>query len=89
MIFPRKTRHLKPWYKNELYAIITLVWGMIKKYRKIHNLTQEKLAELLDISPRQLQRIESGQTETSLKTLKKLIKILDISDEDIVEYIKK
>ena len=62
---------------------------MIKKYRKIHNLTQEKLAELLDISPRQLQRIESGQSETSLKTLKKLIKILDISDEDIVEYIKK
>lgn len=62
---------------------------MIKKYRKIHNLTQEKLAELLDISPRQLQRIESGQTETSLKTLKKLIKILDISDEDIVNYIKK
>mgnify|MGYP002519537195 CR=1 FL=1 len=89
MIFPRKTRHLKPWYKNELYAIITLVRGMIKKYRKIHNLTQEKLAELLDISPRQLQRIESGQSETSLKTLKKLIKILDISDEDIVEYIKK
>ena len=62
---------------------------MIKKYRKIHNLTQEKLAELLDISPRQLQRIESGQSETSLKTLKKLIKILDISDEDIVNYIKK
>lgn len=62
---------------------------MIKKYRKIHNLTQEKLAELLDISPRQLQRIESGQTETSLKTLKKLIKILNICDEDIVNYIKK
>ena len=59
---------------------------MIKKYRKIHNLTQ--LAELLDISPRQLQKIESGHTETSLKTLKKLIKILDISDEDIVNYKK-
>lgn len=62
---------------------------MIKKYRKIHNLTQEKLAELLDISPRQLQKIESGHTETSLKTLKILIKILDISDEDIVNYKKK
>lgn len=61
---------------------------MIKKYRKIHNLTQEKLAELLDISPRQLQKIESGHTETSLKTLKKLIKILDISDEYIVNYKK-
>ena len=68
--------------------IISLVRGMIKKYRKIHNLTQEKLAELLDISPRQLQKIESGHTETSLKTLKKLIKILDISDEDIVNYKK-
>jgi len=62
---------------------------MIKEYRKKLGLTQEKLAELLDISPRQLQRIESGQTETSLKTLKKLIKILDISDEDIVNYKKK
>lgn len=62
---------------------------MIKEYRKKLGFTQEKLAELLDISPRQLQRIESGQTETSLKTLKKLIKILDISDEDIVNYIKK
>lgn len=62
---------------------------MIKEYRKKLGLTQEKLAELLDISPRQLQRIESGQKETSLKTLKKLIKILDISDEDIVNYIKK
>ena len=62
---------------------------MIKKYRKMYNLTQEKLAELLDISPRQLQRIETGKTETSLKTLKKLIKILNISDDDILKYIKK
>ena len=61
----------------------------LKELRTANNFSQEKLAELLDISPRQLQRIESGQTETSLKTLKKLIKILDISDEDIVNYIKK
>ena len=50
---------------------------------------KEKLAELLDISPRQLQRIENGSSETSLKTLKKLIKVLDISDEDIVKFLKK
>ncbi len=62
---------------------------MIKEYRKKRKITQEKLAELLDISPRQLQRIESGSSETSLKTLKKLIKVLDISDEDIVEFLKK
>lgn len=62
---------------------------MIKKYRKKLGITQEKLAELLDISPRQLQRIENGSSETSLKTLKKLIKVLDISDEVIVEFLKK
>lgn len=62
---------------------------MIKEYRKKKKITQEKLAELLDISPRQLQRIENGSSETSLKTLKKLIKVLDISDEDIVEFLKK
>lgn len=62
---------------------------MIKKYRKKLGITQEKLAELLDISPRQLQRIENGSSETSLKTLKKLIKVLDISDEDIVKFLKK
>jgi len=62
---------------------------MIKEYRKKRKLTQEKLAELLDISPRQLQRIENGSSETSLKTLKKLIKVLDISDDDIVEFLKK
>lgn len=62
---------------------------MIKKYRKKLGITQEKLAELLDISPRQLQRIENGSSETSLKTLKKLIKVLDISDEVIVKFLKK
>jgi len=62
---------------------------MIKEYRKKLGLTQEKLAELLDISPRQLQRIESEKVETSLKTLKKLIKILKINDEDILRYLKK
>lgn len=62
---------------------------MIKEYRKKRKITQEKLAELLDISPRQLQRIENGSSETSLKTLKKLIKVLDISDEDIVDFLKK
>ena len=62
---------------------------MIKKYRKKLGITQEKLAELIDISPRQLQRIENGSSETSLKTLKKLIEVLNISDEDVVKYIKK
>lgn len=62
---------------------------MFQKYRKNKGYTQEQLAELLDITPRQLQRIEKGTRETSLKTFKKMVKLLDISDEDIVKFIKK
>ena len=61
---------------------------MFRKYRIIKNITQEELAELLNITPRQVQRIENGQSRPSLKTLKLIIKILEISDEDIVKLIK-
>lgn len=61
---------------------------MIRKYRIMRNITQEELAELLNITPRQVQRIENGQSRPSLKTLKLIIKILEISDEDIVKLIK-
>lgn len=61
---------------------------MIREYRIMRNITQEELAELLNITPRQVQRIESGQSRPSLKTLKLIIKILEISDEDIVKLIK-
>jgi len=62
---------------------------MFKEYRKKLNLTQEELAEKLDISWRQLQRIETGKNDPSLITLKKLIKVLKINDKDIINYLKK
>ena len=62
---------------------------MIKKYRKIKGITQEELAEMLDITPRQVQRLENYQSDTRLSTLKKLIKCLEIKDKDIIEYLKK
>lgn len=61
---------------------------MIREYRIKNNITQEELAEKLNISPRQVQRIESKQSRPSIKTLKEIIKILNISDDDIVKLIK-
>ncbi len=61
---------------------------MLKEYRIKKNITQEELAELLNITPRQVQRIESGESRPSLKTLKLLIEILEINDEDVVKIIK-
>lgn len=61
---------------------------MLKEYRIKKNITQEELAELLNITPRQVQRIESGESRPSLKTLKLLIEILELSCEDVVKIIK-
>ena len=61
---------------------------MIREYRIKNNITQKELAEKLNISPRQVQRIEAKQSRSSIKTLKEIIKILNISDEDIVKLIK-
>ena len=47
---------------------------MIKKYRELRALTQEQLAELINISARQIQRIENGENELTLKNFKLLVK---------------
>ncbi len=61
---------------------------MFKKYRIKKGLTQEKEAELLGISTRHLQRIEKEDNLPSLELLKKMIKLLNISDEDISNFLK-
>ena len=61
---------------------------MIKEYRLKKGFSQKFLAEKIDISWRHLQRLEHNEANTTVKTLKKLIKVLDISDEDILDYLK-
>ena len=61
---------------------------MIKEYRIKNNYTQEQLAEIINISPRQLQRIEKDENKTKIETIKKIIKVLNIPDEEILKYIK-
>lgn len=62
---------------------------MIKENRIKKNYTQEELAEIIDISPRQMQRIEKNESKTKIDTLKKIIKVLQIPDNEILEYMKK
>lgn len=62
---------------------------MFKEYRKMRGFTQEQLAELMQMSWRQIQRIENEENIPTIETFKKLVKILNISDKDIIKYIKK
>ena len=61
---------------------------LIRENRIKMKLTQEQLAEKVDISWRQLQRIEKNEDETRVQTLKKLVKVLNIPNEELIEYLK-
>lgn len=62
---------------------------MIKEKRKERNYTQEKMAEILDISLRQYVRIDNEEDIPRRDILKKLIIILDMSNEELGQYIRK
>lgn len=55
----------------------------IKKIRKKRNLTQEQLAEIIEISPRNLSGIEIGQNFIKSETLEKILNALDVSLEEL------
>lgn len=55
----------------------------IKRVRKIRNLTQEELAEMVDISPRSLSNIEVGACFVKSETLEKILESLNISTEEL------
>ncbi|MBQ8459334.1 helix-turn-helix transcriptional regulator [bacterium] len=54
----------------------------IKELRKRKNLSQEELAELIDINFRTIQRIETGRNTPSLETLSKLAEAFEINIQD-------
>lgn len=56
-----------------------MIGKRIAQARKAKQLSQEKLAELSELSVSAISRIETGHNSTSLKTLKKLCSILDVS----------
>ncbi len=62
---------------------------MIKQYRLANKLSQEELAEEIGISWRQLQRLEHNEENTRISTFKKIVKTLNVPDDEIIKFIKK
>ena len=61
---------------------------MIKEYRILRRYSQEELSEILEISPRHLQRIENKESNPSIELFKKIVFVLQIKDKDIAKIIK-
>ena len=65
---------------NDLFQ---LLGKRIKEERKKRGLTQEKLAELSGVSNTFISFIESGNKNASLKTIKKIADVFQISLSDL------
>ncbi len=57
----------------------------IKELRKLRHLSQEQLAEKIDINQNALSYIETGENFFSAETLEKLISALDIEPSELFE----
>lgn len=55
----------------------------IKYLRKQNNLTQEYFSELIEISHRQIVRIESGENLPTIENLEKIANVFNISVEEL------
>lgn len=60
----------------------------LKKYRKVAQLTQEQLAELVGIHPTYVGKLETGKNNPSVKMLYKLSRALKIKLSDIFDFDK-
>ena len=61
---------------------------MIKEKRKIKNYTQEQMSEILNISLRQYVRIDNEEDLPRRDILRNIVKILELTDEEIGTYIR-
>lgn len=58
----------------------------VKRLRKMRGYTQEKFAEMIDITPRNLNRIESGENFVTSETLNKILNSLSVSADILFSF---
>lgn len=58
----------------------------LKALRKLKHITQEKLAELIDVHSRQISKIETGENFPSAKTIEKICYTLKISPSQLFDF---
>ncbi len=83
--------------KKEKNPFMIDVGIRIQKYRDIRNITQEELAEKVDLTTKHLSRLENGYHDPQFTTVVKIAETLDIplnallpdmSDDDIRMFLE-
>lgn len=65
----------------------SVIGERLKLARKEKHLTQEQLAEKIDVSIAFLSRIERGSSQINLKRLSQICEILDVTEGDILNGV--
>lgn len=63
-----------------------LLGGRIKELRKVRCLTQEQLAEKVDLATRYISLIEVGRSSPSLETMENIARALGVEIKDLFEF---
>lgn len=70
-------------WQRKIMGIKQDIGKKIKRMRQNRGLTQEKLAEIVDISQRTLSGIEIGENFATAETIDKIIKALDTTTDEL------
>lgn len=65
----------------------SVIGERLKRARKEKHMTQEQLAEKIDVSIAFLSRIERGSSQINLKRLSQICEILDVTEGDILNGV--
>ena len=63
-----------------------LLGKRIKELRKRQNLTQEQLAEKMNIDQRNLSKIECGNNFVTSETLSKIVSVLNVEEKELFDF---
>lgn len=58
----------------------------VKEIRKMRKITQEKLAEMIDVDNGYISKLEVGQNFPSIGTLEKIAKVLDVELYELFQF---
>lgn len=69
-----------------MFKLLETFGKKIKDYRKLRNLSQETLAEKLDVTSKTISQWERGKSFIKIETFYKLCEVLDIKEEDLLSF---
>lgn len=58
----------------------------VKEFRKLSGLSQEKFAELIEVSPTTVTAIETGRNFVTYATLKNICEVLNIEPKQLFDF---